>query len=76
MQVSSGMLFLYCFGAIVSPIFASILMTRYGAEALFVQNGVMHLILVAFALWRIAVRDRAPGTKPFGGLRKPEPGLS
>ena len=75
-QVSSGMLFLYCFGAIVSPIFASVLMTRYGAEALFVQNGVMHLILVAFALWGIAVRDRAPGAKALGGLGKPEPGLS
>ena len=75
-QVSSGMLFLYCSGAIVSPIFASMLMTRYGAEALFIQNGVFHLILVVFALWRIATRDRAVGSRLVGGLGKPEPGLS
>ena len=75
-QVSSGMLFLYCSGAIVSPIFASMLMARYGAEALFLQNGVFHLVLVAFALWRIATRDRTVRSRLVGGLGKPEPGLS
>ena len=75
-QVSSGMLFLYCSGAIVSPIFASMLMTRYGAEALFLQNSVFHLVLVAFALWRIATRDRVRGSRLVGGLGKPEPRLS
>ncbi len=73
--VSSGMLFLYCFGAIVAPIFASMLMTKFGAQALFAQNAVMHILLVGFVLWRIAVRDRALPSAALQGLRKPEPGL-
>ena len=72
--VSSGMLFLYCSGAIVAPIFASMLMARFGAQALFAQNAVMHLLLVGFVLWRIAVRDRAFPAAALHGLRKAEPG--
>ncbi len=74
--VSAGMLFLYCFGAIVAPLFASTLMTRFGAAALFAQNGVIHVALAAFALWRIAVRDRAAAPRGLSRLRKAEPGLS
>lgn len=71
--VSSGLLFLYCIGAIVSPIFASTLIAFYGAAALFVQNAVIHMALAAFTLWRIAMRHRTPSTPR---LRKAEPGLS
>ena len=73
--VSSGMLFLYCVGAIAGPISASSLMARFGAQALFVQNALMHLGLVVFALWRIAVRDRAVSIPAIRGVKKAEPGL-
>lgn len=56
--VSSGILFLYCVGAILAPLVASSLMARYGSSALFVQNAVTHAALAGFALWRIAMRGQ------------------
>ena len=41
-----------------------------------VPFGVFHLILVAFALWRMATRDRPFGSGAPGRLGKPQPGLS
>jgi MFS family permease len=78
--VSSGMLFLYCFGAIIAPIVASMLMARFGASALFVQNAAIHVVLVGFALWRIVIRrPAAAGGQLRSGtaaalLRRVEPG--
>ncbi len=74
--VSAGMLFLYCVGAIISPIFASMLMSRFGVAALFAQNAVIHMLLAGFALLRIVMRDR-PVVMPqhLLSFRKTEPGV-
>jgi MFS family permease len=56
-EVSSGLLFLYCIGAILGPSLASTLMTWFGPSALFAQNAVTHTILAAFIVWRLIVRD-------------------
>jgi MFS family permease len=61
-EVSSGLLFLYCLAAIFSPYGASSLMGRFGDSALFAQNAVVHALLVAFTLWRISIR--APASAP------------
>lgn len=57
-EVSAGMLFLYCVGAIVMPSVASILMGRFGPSALFGQNAIVHGLLACFILWRIALKQR------------------
>ncbi|MBV1704790.1 MAG: MFS transporter [Hyphomicrobiales bacterium] len=57
--VSSGLLFLYCVGAVIAPAVASGLMERFGAAALFAQSGALHAILAGFALWRLTRRDKA-----------------
>ena len=56
-EVSAGMLFLYCVGAIVMPAVGSLLMARFGPSTLFVQNAMTHAVLVAFLVWRLVVRD-------------------
>ncbi len=73
-SVSSGLLFLYCGGAILAPVLASAIMARYGAQALFWQNAVTHGGLAAFALWRVGMRQRAIPLRPGTALRRAEPG--
>ena len=53
--VSAGLLFIYCIGAIVAPPVASLLMRAYGPAALFAQAALVHLVMVAYALWRLIV---------------------
>ncbi len=70
--VSSTLLFLYCIGAITGPVLASFLMARYGDPMLFVHNAVVHLIMVAFVVWRVIVRaPAAPVEKPEDVDRRP-----
>ena len=73
-SVSSGLLFLYCAGAIMAPVLASTIMARYGAQALFWQNAITHAGLAAFALCRVGARRRATPLQPGSGLRRVEPG--
>ena len=54
MLISSGMLFLYCLGAIVAPALVAALMRLVGPSALFAQNALLHLGIAAFTLWRLA----------------------
>jgi MFS family permease len=48
--ISSGLLFVYCIGAIVSPALASALMRAFGPAALFVEATIVHFAMVGFAL--------------------------
>lgn len=72
--VSSGMLFLYCVGAIVAPVLASALMTRWGPTALFVQNATTHAALAGFTVWRVGVRARGARLLRSRTLGEIEPG--
>ncbi len=56
--VSTGLLFLYCAGAIIGPIVAATLMRDQGPGALYAQNSVLHIALAGFALWRYVKRPR------------------
>jgi MFS family permease len=69
-SVSTGLLFLYCAGAIIAPTLAASLMRIFGPGALYAQNAAAHIVLAAFALsafagfWPISTaRDEpaAPG---------------
>jgi MFS family permease len=61
-EVSSGLLFLYCVGAIAAPTIASAVMIAFGPSALFGQNAALHFALVGFTLWRMLVRpETGPG---------------
>ena len=58
--VSAGLLFTYCVGAVVSPALASLLMREFGPGALFVQAAAVHVLMAAFALWRLLVDPGKP----------------
>ena len=75
--VSSGMLFLYCVGAIVAPTIAASMMRLFGASALFAQSALVHLALALFTLWRIVRRAPAAAQRRAAdeAARRPEPGL-
>ena len=63
--VTSGLLFLYCAGAIVAPPAGSWLMSRFGPATLFAMNGGLHIMLVLFTVWRMTIRSQAmPEPRP------------
>jgi MFS family permease len=72
--ISSGMLFLYCAGAIVAPAFAAQMMRMFGPSALFAESALIHLGLAAFTLWRI-VRVAPVGQERRRPPHGPEPEL-
>ena len=72
--VSSGLLFLYCAGAILAPVLAAALMAQFGTAALFWQNGATHAALAGYALWRVGVRGRGPALRRSPTLGEIEPG--
>jgi MFS family permease len=62
--ISTGLLFLYCVGAIIAPTLASLLMREFGAAALFVQSAFVHCVIVVFALWRVKTDPLTPAATP------------
>jgi len=61
--VSGGLLLMYGLGAIVGPIIAAVFLTATNAGMLFLYCTIVHLLLVAFVLYRRLVR-RAPSEHP------------
>lgn len=51
--VSSTLLFCYCIGAVLGPVLASYLMQTFGDWALFLHNGVVHLVIGLFVSWHV-----------------------
>jgi MFS family permease len=58
LQVSAGLLFLYCVGAIIGPSLGAALMSQFGPAALFSQAAIAHFALAAFIISRM--RDKLP----------------
>ncbi len=74
-EIASALLFLYCAGAIVFPIGAAWLVGRFGPATLFAMNACLHAALVAFAVWRMSLRER-PAPAPLEAratVKKPTP---
>lgn len=59
-ETSSGLLLIYAVGAVVGPVPASLLMVQLGYPTLFAFVGAVNLVLVAFTLYRMGQRARAP----------------
>jgi MFS family permease len=62
--ISSGLLFVYCVGAIAGPALGAVLMRSFGPGALYAQNAAAHLLLAIFALGILLKRaPAAPGRR-------------
>jgi MFS family permease len=71
--IASSILLLFCAGAIVGPITAGIAMDALGPGGLLVHNGVLHVAMVGFVLYRMMRRApvRMPADDPPLGYRPP-----
>lgn len=56
-ELSASFIFLFALGAIASPAISSFLVQGFGPSALFVFIAAAHIILVAFSLFRMRVRE-------------------
>ena len=63
-EVSTGLLLAYTIGAIVGPTTAAWMMGRIGPQALFIHNVAIHVIFVAFIVWRLWQRPPSHESKP------------
>ena len=55
-DLNASLVFLYGVGAIVSPLAAASLIEAFGPPALFLYVAAAHIALIAFGLWRMAIR--------------------
>lgn len=63
-RISAALLLLYCIGAVIGPTTAAFVMKLYGPAGLHLHNGVLHLVLAAFVVYRMMKR---PPPKPGEG---------
>lgn len=61
---SGGLLLVFGLGAVAGPLAASALMQQFGAGALFVYTGVIHIAFAIFALYRMRMRPRTGHALP------------
>ena len=61
-ELSAALMFWYAFGAIASPLLASLLIERFGPSALFLMISTGHAALIAFGLLRMRARP-VPGAR-------------
>ena len=62
--VAAALLFLYCTGAIIGPITASLMMAELGPAALYLHNGGLHVAIAIFVVLRIRRRPAAGPAVP------------
>jgi len=63
-EVSTGLLLAYTIGAIVGPTTAAWMMTWIGPQALFIHNGVIHVLFVVFIIGRLWQRPARTDPAP------------
>ena len=54
--LSASLIFLYASGAIVSPLFAGMIIERYGASMMFSMIAAAHILLMIFTIYRNFIR--------------------
>jgi hypothetical protein len=59
-EVSSGLLLTFSFGAICGPLVASWIMSKVGPAALFLHSALAHTLIAGVMLARLGVRPRVP----------------
>ena len=55
-DLSASLIMLYAMGAIASPIISGSLIENFGAGAMFLYIGAVHVILILYSIWRMTVR--------------------
>ncbi|WP_242221314.1 MFS transporter [Shinella zoogloeoides] len=58
--VSAGMLFFWSCGAIIGPLFASVLLQFFGPQALFIYTAVVLVAFMAYTVLRMSARPAVP----------------
>ncbi|MFC6445454.1 MFS transporter [Shinella zoogloeoides] len=58
--VSAGMLFFWSCGAIIGPLFASVLLQVFGPQALFLYTAVVLVAFMAYTVLRMSARPAVP----------------
>jgi len=71
LQVSAGLLFLYCVGAIVGPSIGAALMALLGPPMLFMQAAVAHLALAIFIIMRMREKSADPPVSRMDAANTP-----
>ena len=61
--VSAGMLFFWSCGAIIGPLFASVLLQFFGPQALFLYTAVVLVAFMAYTALRMSARAAVPAGK-------------
>ncbi|MGD9868729.1 MAG: MFS transporter, partial [Hyphomicrobiales bacterium] len=76
--VAAGLLFVYSIGASVGPFLSSVVISTFGAPAFFAYTSIVHIVLVAATLARMAVAPRVPGKRRsvFAGLLRTSPAIA
>ncbi|MEE4297423.1 MAG: MFS transporter [Wenzhouxiangella sp.] len=54
-QISGGLLLVFGIGSIIGPTIAGFAMSSFDARALFAVTAFAHVLLIAFAIWRLRV---------------------
>ena len=67
--VASALLFLYCIGAILGPITASVAMEHFGASVLYLHNAGIHVAMAVFVMLRMLRRPAPAPTAPTFDLQ-------
>lgn len=65
-EASSGLLLANGIGSVIGPLIAAVTMREAGPSGLFLCTAVFHLLLGAFALWRISRRTALPAEARTG----------
>lgn len=58
--VSAGMLFFWSIGAIIGPLFASVMLDLFGPQALFIYTAAVLLAFMAYTVLRMGARPAVP----------------
>ncbi|WP_372840390.1 MFS transporter [Phaeovulum sp.] len=64
-ELSAALMFLYAVGAIASPLAASLLIDGFGPASMFWAIALVHLVLVVFGFWRMALRPGPRRRLPY-----------
>lgn len=70
-QVSGGLLLVFGIGSILGPSVAGVSMTAFGAVSLFAVTGAAHILLFAFALYRLRKAPAVSREKKVAFQSKP-----
>lgn len=77
-MVSAALLFSFAIGSSIGPLVASLVMERFGPPAFFAYTSIVHGLLIAVALVRIAIGPSVPedARSRFSMLLRTSPGLA